>query len=119
MPSQSQEIAKKFLGSEVTVKVDRPFGSTHPEYNYTYPLNYGYLEGVNAPDGEELDAYIIGPEEPLDSFTGKCVAIIHREDDDDDKLVVTNRDDLTETEIVLATEFQEKWFQSSVIMAES
>ena len=25
-----------------------------------YPINYGYIEGVMAPDGEEQDAYILG-----------------------------------------------------------
>ena len=28
-----------------------------------YPINYGYIEGVMAPDGEEQDAYILGVNE--------------------------------------------------------
>ena len=46
-----------FIGKVVTVKVDRPLGSKHPEYGLIYTLNYGYVPGVMAPDGEELDAY--------------------------------------------------------------
>ena len=36
-------------------------GSYHPEHkDMYYPINYGYVEGVLAPDGEEQDAYILG-----------------------------------------------------------
>jgi inorganic pyrophosphatase len=34
-----------------------------------------------APDGEEQDAYIIGVSEPVEEFSGKVIAIIHRKDD--------------------------------------
>ena len=46
---------KKYLiGSTVTVTVDRPLGSFHPKHkDIYYPINYGYIEGVMAPDGEE------------------------------------------------------------------
>ena len=30
-----------------------------------YPINYGYIEGVMAPDEEEQDAYILGVNEPV------------------------------------------------------
>ena len=34
--------------------VDRPLGSYHPEHkDMYYPVNYGYIEGIMAPDGEE------------------------------------------------------------------
>ena len=49
------------VGNIVTVTVDRPLGSYHPEHkDMYYPINYGYVEGVLAPDGEEQDAYILG-----------------------------------------------------------
>ena len=42
------------IGDIVTVTVDRPLGSYHPEYkDMYYPVNYGYIEGIMAPDGEE------------------------------------------------------------------
>ena len=48
-------------GSIVKVVVDRPMGSRHPEHtDLIYPVNYGYIEGIIAPDGEEQDAYILG-----------------------------------------------------------
>ena len=46
------------LGDIVTVTVDRPLGSCHPNHSdLYYPVNYGYVKGVIAPDGEEQDAY--------------------------------------------------------------
>lgn len=42
------------IGKIVTVTVDRPMGSYHPEHkDMYYPVNYGYIEGIIAPDGEE------------------------------------------------------------------
>lgn len=38
--------------------IDRPRGSTHPRYpSYVYPLDYGYLEGTSAGDGQEIDLW--------------------------------------------------------------
>ena len=45
-----------------------------------------------APDGEEMDAYIIGIDYPIDRFYGKCIAIIERLDDVENKLVVASPD---------------------------
>lgn len=71
------------------VTVDRPLGSYHPEHkDMHYPVNYGYVEGVMAPDGEEQDAYILGVDEVVEMFTGQIVAIVHRNDDVEEKWVV-------------------------------
>lgn len=48
------------IGQTVTVTVDRPKGSVHPVYkNLVYPLNYGFVQGIMAPDGEWQDVYIM------------------------------------------------------------
>jgi Inorganic pyrophosphatase len=105
-----------FIGKAVTVKVDRPLGSQHPDYGFIYPLNYGYVPGVMAPDGEELDAYILGVFEPLSDFEGDCIAVIHRLDDDDDKLVIVPKGKhYNDEQIQALTEFQERFFTSVVL----
>ena len=77
------------IGTTVTVTVDRPLGSYHPEHkDMYYPVNYGYIEEIMALDGEEQDAYILGVNEPVDKFTGKIIAIVHRKDDIEEKWVV-------------------------------
>ena len=57
-----------------------------------YPINYGYVPGVMALDGEEQDAYILGVDKPIKEFIGKVIAIIHRIDDVEDKWVVASED---------------------------
>ena len=76
------------LGETVRVIVDRPLGSTHPKWkDIRYPVNYGYVEGVLAPDGEGQDVYILGVEVPLEEFVGQVIAVIHRFDDVEEKWV--------------------------------
>lgn len=107
---------KQFLGKIVTVKIDRPLGSKHPDWDFIYPVNYGYIPHTISGDGEELDAYILGVSEPLQTFCGKCIAIIHRLDDDDDKLIVVpeNRE-FSDEEIRILVDFQESFFESEIV----
>ncbi len=116
MESKSLELAKQFLGKEVEVTMDRPLGSKHPKYGFLYEANYGFIEGIKAPDGEDLDAYYLGVSEPKEKEKGTCIAIIHRLKDDDDKLVVVpSETELTDEEIRSQTHFQEQWFESVIV----
>ena len=82
----------KIIGKEVKVIIDRPLGSHHLKYHNTiYVVNYGYVEGVIANDGEYQDAYVIGPCIPLKVFIGTIIAIVHRKNDIEDKWVVAER----------------------------
>lgn len=116
MSDENYTNPKDFLHKTVTVQIDRPLGSPHPKHNYIYPLNYGYLTNTISPDGEELDAYVLGVFEPVSSFTGYVAAIIHRTDDNDDKLVVVpNSKNYSDKQIEALTEFQERFFKSEII----
>jgi inorganic pyrophosphatase len=113
---QARPAACRFLGQQVTVHVDRPMGSTHPHHGFLYPVNYGYLLDELAPDGEFLDAYILGVFEPVASFSGRCIAVIHRLDDQDDKIVIApDGSDYADEQILALTEFQERFFQVQVL----
>ena len=105
-----------FIGKTVTVTIDRPLGAKHPKFNFIYPINYGYLPKTIAPDGEEIDAYILVISKPLKTFRGTCIAVIHRTDDEDDKLIVVPEGmQFTDKQIQTLTEFQEKFFTSIII----
>lgn len=107
---------KNYLNKIVTVKIDRPLGSKHPKHGFVYLVNYGYIPNTISGDGEELDAYVIGEFEPVESFHGVVKAIIHRLNDDDDKLVVMPEDkDYSDEQIRALTEFQERFFKSIII----
>ena len=106
------------LGKIVKAIIDRPLGSHHPNYeDLVYPVNYGYVEGVIAPDGEEQDAYVLGIDEPIGEYEGEIIAIVHRLDDIEDKWVVAPKGAYyTKEEIAKQTEFQERFFKSEIIM---
>lgn len=106
------------VGRIVTVTVDRPLGSYHPEHkDMHYPINYGYVEGIMAPDGEEQDAYILGVDEAVEKFTGKIIAVIHRNDDVEEKWVVAPAGKtFTKEEIWEQIHFQEQYFDSEILM---
>ena len=96
--------------------MDRPLGSKHPDWDLIYEVNYGYVPNTISGDGEELDCYVLGVNKPLDNFTGKCIAIIHRTNDNDDKLIIVpDGMNFTDEEIRNLTNFQEKYFKSIII----
>lgn len=105
------------LGKYVKVTVDRPLGSFHPKHkDIFYTVNYGYIDGILAADGEYQDAYILGVNEPIKEFYGKVIAIIHRFDDVEEKLVVAAENvTFTKTQIMEQVNFQEKFFKTQII----
>lgn len=114
--SGSFMLAQQYLGKEVEVIMDRPLGSKHPKHGFVYEANYGYLLGVLAPDGEDLDAYYLGVQEPLERASGVCIAIAHRKNNDDDKLVVVPSGfEMTDEQIMSSIHFQEQWFDTEIV----
>ncbi len=105
---------------QIHAVIDRPLGSAHPKHpDIIYPVNYGYVPGVMAPDGDWQDVYILGVCEPVDTFTGRRIAVIHRRDDAEDKWVLAPEGmTFTAEEIMEAVRFQEQYFDSSVELEE-
>lgn len=107
---------KVFLGTTVAAIIDRPLGTRHPQHGHIYPINYGYIANTLAPDGQEVDAYILGVFEPLSHFEGDCIAIIYRLNDADDKLIVVPQGkNYSDEQILALTEFQERFFVSLIL----
>lgn len=111
-----KSLVNSYLGKTVAIKIDRPIGSVHPQHpDLIYPVNYGYIPEVFGGDGEELDVYILGVDEPLETFIGKIVGVVHREDDMEDKLVAAPEGmTFSQTEIAEAVYFQERYFKTKV-----
>ena len=106
------------IGKSVKVIVDRPLGTYHPKHpDIYYTVNYGYIEGVIAADGEEQDAYILGVDVPIKEFCGKVIAIIHRVDDVEEKWVVAPTGAFfSKDEIMRQVDFQERFFETEIRM---
>lgn len=100
------------------VTIDRPMGSSHPDYPaLIYPVNYGYISGIVAPDGEEQDAYILGVDVPVHEFTGRRIAIVHRRDDLETKwIIVPENIVFNKQQIEEMIYFQEQYYDSYVEM---
>ena len=108
--------AYNYIGKKLKVQIDRPLNTKHPKHGFVYELNYGYVPNTISGDGEELDCYILGVEEPVQSYEGECIAVIHRTNDDDDKLIIVPEGkNYTDEEIRRLTHFQEQYFESEII----
>ena len=108
-----------YLGKVLKIEMDRPFGSKHPKHGFIYPVNYGFVPGTISGDGEELDAYVLGVFEPVEEYEGECIAIIHRTNDNDDKLVIAPvGKEYSDEAIEALTEFQEQYFEHTIIRKE-
>ena len=107
---------KNYIGKILEVKIDRELGSKHPKHGFIYPVNYGYIPNTISGDGEELDCYVLGIFEPVKEFKGKCIAIIHRTNDDDDKLIIVPENiEYSNDAINALVEFQERFFEHTII----
>ena len=107
-----------WAGRNVDVVIDRPIGSAHPEHpELIYEVNYGFIPGTLAPDGEPIDVYVLGADGPLDRCTARVIAVVRRRDDIEDKIVVAISGEWDEAAITGATAFQERWFDSWIEMA--
>ena len=109
-----KQLIKDYMGKLVHIVVDRPLGYQHSDI--VYPINYGYIPGIIAGDGEEQDAYILGINEPLAEFDGQVIAAICRKNDCEDKLVVAPVESVYhQGQIAEAVSFQEQYFDSRII----
>ena len=104
------------IGQKVIIYIDRPIGFKHPNYDdIIYPINYGYIKEIVAADNEFQDAYLLGVNEPVQSYEGIVYAIIERENDIEDKLIiVANNNEFTIEEIEELVNFQEKFFKHKI-----
>ena len=105
------------IGKTVTGVIDRPIGSRHPRFPDTqYPVNYGYVEGILAADGEPQDVYVLGTDEPLERFEGVVIALWHRMDDVEDKWIVSlDSRSYSDAEILQKIHFTEQYFKGRLI----
>ena len=107
---------ESYLGKTVKIIIDRPLGSAHPKFpSLIYPVNYGYIPETIGGDGEEIDVYLFGVDEPVMEYTAKIIGIIYRADDAEQKLVAAPEGTVMhQGEIAEAVYFQEKYFKTEI-----
>ena len=114
-------LVRSFLGKTVKIAIDRPLGYIHHKESFAlhYPINYGYIPGVFGGDGEELDDYLLGVDEPVNEYECRIIGIAHRLDDNEDKLIgAPVGKSFTMDEAEKEISFQEQFFHTEIEMLE-
>lgn len=102
-----------FLGKTVTVIIERPIGSSHPQHGFIYPVNYGHVTGTVAEVGELVDVYILGTNRPRERVSAVVIGIAWRQDDLENKLIVTLDGSVPSlNEVESAVHFQEQFIET-------
>ena len=114
---ERENLIRSVMGTKQNILVDRPIGFVHHTKGVTlhYTVNYGYIPGLMGGDGEKQDVYILGVDEPLETFTGRIIAAVRRRDDNEDKLVaVPEGMTFPPEQIADAIHFVEQYFDSTL-----
>ena len=113
-------LQREWLGKTVTVVTDRPYGSFHPSLpDVLYPVNYGYVKELAVSKGEFQDAYIIGPEEPVEEFTGILSGIVYHLEDTVSRWIVTGPlKKISREEIISLIGFEEQYHDCRIVWAD-
>ena len=118
---ERKALERSYLCKTVHIGIDRPIGYVHhkEKYDLHYPINYGYIPDVLGGDGEEMDVYLLGVNEPVAEYDAHIIAIVHRENDVEDKLVGAPEGmHFTKDEIAAAVHFQEQYYDTWIEMGE-
>lgn len=102
-------LADRFVTAHRIV-IDRPRGSAHPRFpQILYPLDYGYLDGTSAMDGDGIDLWRGGQDTGLDTgrVTGVIVSLDGMKRDGEVKLLVDCTE--VETDLIHAFHNQADW----------
>ena len=114
---ERKALVSSYLGKTVRIKIDRPIGYVHkkPGKTLVYPINYGYIPGVLGGDGEELDVYLLGVDDPVEEFEGRIIGIVYRQNDVEDKLIMAPAGAAFDKKTIeKQIDFQEKYYITSV-----
>ena len=112
-------LGKEMLGHTVTVTVDHPYGSFHPTIaDVTYPVNFGYVsEPLSLADGMQ-DAWVIGPQEPVETFKGTVAGIVYHKDGGSRWIVMPAGMVIDHGQIINLIGFEEQYYETKIVWAD-
>ena len=104
------------LGKTITVTVDRPMGSVHPDRpDLVYPINCGYPKDLSLPGEGRLGVYVLGVSHPVATFTGRVIALLFRENGEGVRWVVAPQGrEYDQARIYSEVWFRERDFKSTM-----
>lgn len=93
------------------IVIDRPAGTVHPKYpDLIFPLDYGYLEGTSAGDGNEIDVWSGGAGHKILVAVACTVDVLKK--DTEIKLIIG----CTGEDIAVIEDFYNSDFMSAIII---
>ena len=108
-------LQKEYLGKQVTVTIDHPYGSLHPHLgNIYFTCNYGYVDELLSKEGAFQDAYVVGIEEPMETFKGIVIGILYRKNEQESKWLVAKDNKYKKDEVIKEIAFQEQFYDSRI-----
>jgi len=111
-------LGRQMLGKTVTVTVDRPYGSFHPTIaNVIYPINFGYVSAPLSLQEGMQDAWVVGPQTPVETFQGVVAGIIYHKDGDSRWIVVQPGMVIDHAQIINLIGFEEQYYETRIIWA--
>lgn len=99
---------------KVTIEVDHALGTQHPTYGMNYEVNMGFVQ--ESMEDEFQDVYILGIEEPIETFKGEVIARVLRENGEEKWVAAPVGVRFAAEEIARKVAFLEQWFQSVVVL---
>ncbi len=110
-------LGQQWLGKTVHIHVDHEYGSFHPHIaDMTYPVNAGYVEEIFQQTGEFQDAYIVGVQEPLETFTGVVSGIIYHQEDSSAYFIVSRVGaKIDHDEVIQAVGFEQQFYRTRIV----
>lgn len=106
-------LGKKILGKKVHVIIDHPLGSLHPFIpDQIYPINTGYIEYAD----NLIETYVIGTNEPVETFDGFVRAVIYRHNDSARIVACPAALQLTKKQVIDAVAFQEQYYDTRIVI---
>lgn len=111
-------LGREWLGREVTVTVELPYGSIHPGLPDTLcSCNVGYVEELVS-TGNFIDAYVYGLKEPCETFHGIVIALIYHRDSSTIRLAAAKDRKYDRQDVINTVAFAEQYSDTRFLWLE-
>jgi GNAT superfamily N-acetyltransferase len=109
-------LGREMLGKTVTIIIDHPYGSFHPTIaDAVYPVNFGYVSGSECMQ----DAWAIGPQEPVETFTGIVAGIVYHRHGASRWIVIPPSMVIDHQKIIDLIGFEEQYYETEILWSDS
>lgn len=103
------------LGNSVSVIIDHPIGTIPLDTPEEYACNVGCVKDNSDENAEPQVTYVIGPEEPVESFEGIVIGIVYRSDSIYSRWIVSETDHYDRSQVINLIGAQEQYHDTYIL----